>query len=706
MKPATRNRPRKTPSSLSSLQLFGVLLVIWCLLLLGIHLPYYHQYENLPQLDSLSNKAKTILIKGSQALLPLSSSEASSRSNVTAVRYETSVVCPGCRHTEVRVKRRVTFCGKLYEDQSFVQLNNSRQQQLHSQEDSSWQVLSLDQYAACHAPCACVLNTKQQSNSTQETTKKSYKYWRYDKTLPPLIQAKSFFLPSISQSARAPNNVQALQTFDFVQYMKEKWANGRQYDLWFEFNPTVVILPPSLQRRAQQEFPTAVYLASFRVGGEQNCFPWHGIKEHWDSAQYAKLSQTNHLGLALLDEQLDMIPGTDFVVDLQTPLLGKYKFSNKKALSVIDFRLYVLHETIYLNINGPPVFIVPIDLYFASNDDDNNNDDGSHIKPRLLSNFTMSELWENHKRGSQKDHILLDNLYDHGHGKKPKIQLVLQDIPSVLSSVEENGKNYAMFVVNKTTVLAELNIANPRTLRAINLTASPERLARCEIYHLKSKGHFGCANATQAKKDEPIQKTISTGIQRRRVHRVITLTDDDHDPPPPSFATLDELWFASPVFDRFSHGGACCVSLSYQEKDLIVGVGHHKVAYRTWMSQPEKSEQRLQQPSHQYASFFYAFDARHPLQLVAQSGMFCMPFASDQETNEVNAYNSLAEWDQLRFRGQTFDCPKISFVSDLNEHATNPNWAIVSYGINDCTSRMVVIDKSHIARLLFEGMVE
>ena len=54
--------------------------------------------------------------------------------------------------------------------------------------------------------------------------------------------------------------------------------------------------------------------------------------------------------------------------------------------------------------------------------------------------------------------------------------------------------------------------------------------------------------------------------------------------------------------------------------------------------------------------------------------------------------------------GQTFDCPRITFVSGITEHATDSNKAIISYGINDCTSRIMVVSKSDLARLLFEGM--
>ena len=58
----------------------------------------------------------------------------------------------------------------------------------------------------------------------------------------------------------------------------------------------------------------------------------------------------------------------------------------------------------------------------------------------------------------------------------------------------------------------------------------------------------------------------------------------------------------------------------------------------------------------------------------------------------------------LNIKQEEFDCPEISFVSGLTEHATDNARAILSYGINDCTSRVVLIDKSEISRYLFNGL--
>ena len=67
--------------------------------------------------------------------------------------------------------------------------------------------------------------------------------------------------------------------------------------------------------------PETTYLLSLRVTPANNCFPSSIYaelpKEVW-SAIYQTV--TNHLGLALLDEHYQIIPGYDAVIDLSEQL--------------------------------------------------------------------------------------------------------------------------------------------------------------------------------------------------------------------------------------------------------------------------------------------------------------------------------------------------------------------------------------------------
>ena len=60
----------------------------------------------------------------------------------------------------------------------------------------------------------------------------------------------------------------------------------------------------------------------------------------------------------MLDQDLQLIEGSDLVVDLEAVMKGK----GYKKKHYIDFRLYTFGEHIYLTINGPPVHMVELRL--------------------------------------------------------------------------------------------------------------------------------------------------------------------------------------------------------------------------------------------------------------------------------------------------------------------------------------------------------
>jgi hypothetical protein len=87
-----------------------------------------------------------------------------------------------------------------------------------------------------------------------------------------------------------------------------------------------------------------------------------------------------------------------------------------------------------------------------------------------------------------------------------------------------------------------------------------------------------------------------------------------------------------------------------------------------------------------------------PYNIVARSGLFCLGWPSHDERGS-SPYQHLGY--SLKLIEDFDDCPAISFASGMTLKADDPSTAIVAYGINDCTSRMVEIDVSEIKRLLF-----
>ena len=105
-------------------------------------------------------------------------------------------------------------------------------------------------------------------------------------------------------------------------------------------------------------------------------------------------------------------------------------------------------------------------------------------------------------------------------------------------------------------------------------------------------------------------------------------------------------------------------------------------------------------PKHEYFAYLYAFEPESPYRPVARSGLFCFPFTKEDKESE-NRHFSLVPNRKLFLRDETFECPEITFVSGFIEKANDESKAIISYGVNDCLPKMVVVDKSEIERLLF-----
>jgi len=78
-----------------------------------------------------------------------------------------------------------------------------------------------------------------------------------------------------------------------------------------------------------------------------------------------------------------------------------------------------------------------------------------------------------------------------------------------------------------------------------------------------------------------------------------------------------------------------------------------------------------------------------------------MGYSNSDEEMSANYYTKLMSLIPFRL-GETNNCPHITFVSGMTEKVDDPTRVILSYGINDCTGRIVEIDKSEIVRLLFD----
>lgn len=56
--------------------------------------------------------------------------------------------------------------------------------------------------------------------------------------------------------------------------------------------------------------------------------------------------------------------------------------------------------------------------------------------------------------------------------------------------------------------------------------------------------------------------------------------------------------------------------------------------------------------------------------------------------------------NNLTISTESYNYPKITFGSGLVEYQVDPNYIMLSYGVNDCYSRSIVISKERIGEFL------
>ena len=141
-------------------------------------------------------------------------------------------------------------------------------------------------------------------------------------------------------------------------------------------------------------------------------------------------------------------------------------------------------------------------------------------------------------------------------------------------------------------------------------------------------------------------------------------------------------------------GTACCVDMMLnvpgeggngEYLPVKVGIGHSVTWKRT------------------YLSFFYAFLPTPPFHTVALSGYFCLGAMKPSDigvtehwmSHQSGIFNSSMSWEE-----NNYACPGVTFASSFIEKADDTGSFVMSYGVNDCYSRSIVIPKEKVEMLL------
>lgn len=299
-------------------------------------------------------------------------------------------------------------------------------------------------YYSHNAKSTSIKSTAEKSNDQH-----SFKYWRFDTAAPKFTNPTTITFNSIPSSLRIPPS----RFHDIGNYFQEKYwerhnnatSNSRGMDFLMEYNPGIVVLPDKLKKRLPRE---AAYLLSMRVTQANNCFApeiYEAIPLDVRNAVY--WTSVNHLGLALVDANYNILPGYEVVIEVDAQL--DLKRVSKQGTSdfsptFMDYRIFLLNNEVYLHANGDTTTVTKLKINAKGFNVDQNEPEDTVIDPNY-------QKYRN---------VKLKNLYG-----GDMLEVTVEHMPNTIWSGGIFGKNYALFGVPNTThptsqdsIYAELDI--------------------------------------------------------------------------------------------------------------------------------------------------------------------------------------------------------------------------------------------------------
>jgi hypothetical protein len=474
-------------------------------------------------------------------------------------------------------------------------------------------------------------------------------FWRFDEAAPKVHHSDTHFLQSIPSAYRLSPSSNPWNATEYFSHSENVWPQKVHL---FEMNPSIARLPTRYQRGLAVRDEVPVYLATYRVTHLHNCFG-HGAYERMLGGSWANLKsiKSDHLGLALLRSDLSVL--VDAVVSFRNSSAVKGILPNAQ-----DYRVFNLHEELYVTSVDR---IAPIYMSMFDTSDNRDTSRGQDVT----------------KEEQPPSHFLRvpPAFAEDDSRNGPILQLWIRDFASCPYTGSAEGgrkrsssKNLLYFVDGRNQTMVEhYPSTNPNDVRTIELNAkcSPHKIVKSDFDHPN--------------------RTSDGGI------------------PPASFPTIDEFHF--PVSERkfpiftADRGSACCTSFvdPTTGKDVFVGVVHPKTMF-PGRNLPQGVIRNT------YLSRFYAFETEAPYRIVARSGMFCLGYVDAEVEKGLQQSTSpliSVKMDRMHFAGEFFDCPRLHFVTGMVDKVGDDSRVILSYGVNDCFSRFVEIEKSEIARLLW-----
>jgi len=535
-------------------------------------------------------------------------------------------------------------------------------------------------------PAAAAAASTTLEGAQQQTGSRRF-YLKYDQAgLQPIPgTARSHHLPNAVPEARTiPRHLVENKAYHIsqrtntttqsvVRPVKEKggfnWKHHNyesDYRTIYLFNPAILPLhntiptnnddPDCLSKKDLQALtggdPSVRYVAVYDAYLGSNCFGPDPKREIMKAGELI-----SYTAVALLDERLDVIPGSDILIDINAgPGYGKYWRQWRG-----DCRIFLMRGTIYFSCNE---FLHPMRIRRTK------TADGRPIES-VFDTTTFGT------RSDDRTPYVYSNIYGSG------LEITLTHRPHRSG----RGKNFQFFRSKTASESTEgkyhyyiQTYPAPHTFRRVNIPPAGDPL---NLYprDWKSEETFSSAILPPLSFDTPdTNNTILTCLREND-----TRTKKEID------------WFTCtdprevPFFHTREHGTACCVSVNLDGRDVLVGISHEKLspASNFWLIDRDKRYEHFGKD--QFVSRFLAYNPSPPFDIVASSGWFCLGFADVEEKGGSTQAGRNTQY-RLNLFNDTYDCPAIHFITGFSEVVGDSSKAILSYGVNDCHPRMMVVE--------------
>ena len=385
------------------------------------------------------------------------------------------------------------------------------------------------------------------------------------------------------------------------------------------------------------------------------------------------------VAISLLDKDLQAIPDAELVVNLDWYIINRHVHSEKQRYRS-DYGAYncqmndvaiIAQRSTKTNSKKDQLFLlfsgqnqsqmIPIDLRRTLHSTDDGDGWNTKIKNAPLPASDLANEKALYGEGLQLR--FLDDLVRSGRGTT--VNKILHQ-----QAFLDWRKNYHILEATDGSTWFEISALRDHETRPINFFHDKFETS-ADLNYFPNTTTYVASSRSGVKRRSFEGQTTHSWYRSEPRYASLLLTNPDIQQPGLKF-----------------RGTACCADIDFKGEQVKVGLTHTVTKERA------------------YLHAFYAFQPFPPFKIVALSGYFCLGGMNSKDIGyddhwmsqrSIDAESDLA---RMNVKGETYNCPKVTFATGINEMLDSRSNIIISYGVGDCYSRSIVVSKQKIQILL------